>query len=40
MINASLTVASWRERLQREGGVQVLDYLQSDAARKLHACLS
>lgn len=39
MINPALDVACWRERLQRDGAVQVADYLQPAAAGHLHACL-
>ena len=40
MINPALTPAPWRDRLLREGRVQVPDYLQPDAAQRLHECLS
>ena len=38
MINDHIDLAHWRERLQREGRVQVADYLQP-AAERLRQCL-
>jgi Rps23 Pro-64 3,4-dihydroxylase Tpa1-like proline 4-hydroxylase len=40
MINEALDIARWRARLQAEGRVQVDDFLQPDAAERLHACLA
>lgn len=40
MINPALDIAGVRARLQRDGRVQVGDYLQADAAERLHACLA
>lgn len=40
MINASLDIASIRMRLQRDGRVQIADYLQPAAAERLHHCLA
>lgn len=40
MINESLDPAAIRAALQRDGRVQVADYLQPDAAERLHACLA
>lgn len=39
MINDALDLAPWRARLQRDGRVQVDDYLQPAAAERLRACL-
>jgi Rps23 Pro-64 3,4-dihydroxylase Tpa1-like proline 4-hydroxylase len=39
MINPALDVATWRARLQRDGRVQIDDYLQAEAAERLRACL-
>lgn len=39
MINDRIDLAHWRERLQREGRVQVADYLQPTAAERLRQCL-
>lgn len=40
MINDALDIAHWRERLQRDGRVQIADYLQADAAERLRSCLA
>lgn len=40
MINASLDIASIRARLQRDGRVQIADYLQPAAAERLQHCLA
>ncbi|MFP7723339.1 2OG-Fe(II) oxygenase [Lysobacter sp. A3-1-A15] len=40
MINNTLDVGHWRERLGRDGRVQVEDFLQAEAARHLHDCLA
>lgn len=40
MINDALDIAHWRARLQRDGRVQVDEYLQTDAAERLRACLA
>ena len=40
MINQSLDIAAVRDRLQREGRVQIADYLQAAAAERLHECLA
>lgn len=40
VINESLPLADIRARLQRDGRVQIADYLQPDAAERLHACLA
>lgn len=39
MINPALDLASIGTTLRRDGRVQVRDYLQPDAAERLHACL-
>lgn len=39
MINDRIDLAHWRERLQREGRVQIADYLQPAAAERLRQCL-
>ena len=39
MINDALDLARWRTQLRRDGRVQVDDYLQADAARRLRGCL-
>lgn len=39
MINEAIDIAATRARLQREGRVQVPDYLQAQAADRLHDCL-
>lgn len=39
MINNALDVDAWRTRLQRDGYMQVDDYLQPAAAERLRACL-
>lgn len=39
MINASLDIDRWRARLQRDGRVQIDDYLQADTAERLRGCL-
>jgi SM-20-related protein len=39
MINNALDIDTWRARLQREGRVQVEQYLQPPAAERLHHCL-
>lgn len=40
MINPGLDLGRWRDALQRDGRVQVDDYLQPDAARRLGTCLA
>ncbi len=40
MINNALDPAPWRTALQRDGRVQVEDYLQPQAAEALHRCLA
>jgi SM-20-related protein len=40
MINASLDIAAARARLQRDGRVQIADYLQPQAAERLQHCLA
>ncbi len=40
MLNPSLHSVAARDRLMRDGRVQIADYLQLDAAERLHACLS
>lgn len=40
MINESLDLPAICARLQRDGRVQVAEYLQPDAADRLHTCLS
>lgn len=39
MINDALDLTRWRVQLQRDGRVQVDDYLQPDAAQRLRTCL-
>ncbi|HET8817946.1 MAG TPA: 2OG-Fe(II) oxygenase family protein [Xanthomonadaceae bacterium] len=39
MINNDLDLAPWRRELLARGRVQVRDFLQPDAAARLHACL-
>lgn len=39
MINNDLDWAPWRRELHARGRVQVRDFLQADAADRLHACL-
>ena len=39
MIDPALAPARWRERLQRDGRVQIEGYLQDAAAQRLRACL-
>ncbi|RNF83634.1 2OG-Fe(II) oxygenase [Montanilutibacter psychrotolerans] len=39
MINPALDLDAWRDRLQRDGRVQVENYLQPDAALRLRECL-
>src|SRR5688572_588200 len=39
MINDRIDLAHWRECLQREGRVQIADYLQPAAAERLRQCL-
>ncbi|MGH8076673.1 MAG: hypothetical protein ACREPE_05025, partial [Lysobacter sp.] len=40
MINDTLDIARWRAQLQRDGRVQVDDYLQPDTAERLRSCLA
>ncbi|TZF80514.1 2OG-Fe(II) oxygenase [Cognatilysobacter lacus] len=40
MINEALDVAHWRALLGRDGRVQVRDFLQPDAAERMHHCLA
>lgn len=40
MINNALDPARWRPALQRDGRVQIEDYLQPQAAEVLHRCLA
>ncbi|MDQ3287138.1 MAG: 2OG-Fe(II) oxygenase [Pseudomonadota bacterium] len=40
MINETIDLAHWRAQLQREGRVQVENYLQPTAAERLHECLA
>jgi Rps23 Pro-64 3,4-dihydroxylase Tpa1-like proline 4-hydroxylase len=40
MINQALDLASIRAALQRDGRVQIADYLQADAAERLRSCLA
>jgi SM-20-related protein len=40
MINPALDIAHWRERLQRDGRVQIADYLQPAATERLQHCLA
>lgn len=40
MLNPALDPAPWRARLRAEGRVQVEDFLQPEAAERLHACLA
>jgi Rps23 Pro-64 3,4-dihydroxylase Tpa1-like proline 4-hydroxylase len=40
MINQALDLASIRAVLQRDGRVQIADYLQADAAERLQSCLA
>jgi SM-20-related protein len=40
MFNERIDIAGVREHLQRLGRVQVVDYLQADAAERLHHCLA
>jgi Rps23 Pro-64 3,4-dihydroxylase Tpa1-like proline 4-hydroxylase len=40
MINPTLEPTAWRARLQRDGRMQVTDFLQPDAAARLHDCLA
>lgn len=40
MINPELDVADWAARLRAQGRVQVDDFLQPDAAGRLHRCLA
>jgi Rps23 Pro-64 3,4-dihydroxylase Tpa1-like proline 4-hydroxylase len=39
MLNDAIDIAGARTRLQRDGRVQIPDYLQSQAATHLHCCL-
>jgi Rps23 Pro-64 3,4-dihydroxylase Tpa1-like proline 4-hydroxylase len=40
MINATIDVDRWRTQLQRDGRVQIDDYLQADTAERLRGCLA
>ncbi len=40
MINSALELSRWPALLQRDGRVQVDDYLQPQAAERLHRCLA
>ena len=40
MINDAIDLAHWRAQLQRDGRMQVENYLQPEAAERLHHCLT